>query len=159
MYYLRPKLQQLIHWIWLPVWGVGGQVTPKWWEPAERNPVDARREGRMLEETGGVWGPGGEPEQRGCSQTVCCLWECFYFSSGALWPQRVSTPPSYLLWGNTCWWVALTCLVTSKLRYEWHPTYYRVGIRSFVLCGQRFVIRTFISAGCMIVWMERWSPE
>lgn len=91
MYYLRPKLQQVIHWIWLPVWGgVGRQVTPKWWTPLL--PVGACLRGGMPEERGGIWGPGGESEQRGCSQTVGCLWECFYFSSGARWPQRVSAP-------------------------------------------------------------------
>lgn len=93
MYYLRPKLQQLIHWIWLPVWGVDGQVIPVWWEPAERTPAAARRKGGILEEMGDVWGASGEPGQRGCSQTVCCLWECFHLSSGAPWPQRVSKPP------------------------------------------------------------------
>lgn len=118
MYYLRPKLEQLVHWLWLPVWGVGGQVDPKWWEPAEGTPVGARSKGRMPEERGAVWGPDGEPEQRGCSQTVCCLWGCFYLLPGALWPQRVSTP-SYLVQENTCWFVTLTSTSSSTM-YEQH---------------------------------------
>lgn len=122
MYYLRPKLQQLIHWIWLPVWGVGGQVIPKWWEPAERIPVVARCKGGIPEQRGDVWGAGGEPGQRGCLQTVCCLWECFHFSPGAPWPQRVSLPPlpgprKHML--MCC--INLSCHI--KHHCQWHLTH------------------------------------